>query len=368
MKVIDFLKRYTNIDHNFIEDFYVFYDENKSEYDFVINIETIAKWLNVKKFHLKELLKVNFIKDKDYIETKIINKKQGKGGHNKLNVMLTYDCFKMLCMISRSEKSKQIREYYIEIEKHLFKYREEIIESLHEKIGIKYSNKKIMEENKKEHIIYVLKVDRSSDIYKIGKTSILKKRFSNYKVGNINEYEIVYVFKTKPELLDEIEKCIKVNLNSNTYNTSSDEIIKLDLDRIIETINFCSKKETKTLYAKNNEEYANKNMAWFLFIDKDEDNKHVFDQLKDRLFNELKKDIKKSSKKSSKKTSKKPSKKIFKKPSKRQSKQTSKKSSKKSSKKPSKRQSKQTSKQKTTTAKPKAKLGRPKKLTNHIDV
>ena len=36
MKIIDFLKRYTNIDHKFIEDFYVFYDENKSDYDFVI--------------------------------------------------------------------------------------------------------------------------------------------------------------------------------------------------------------------------------------------------------------------------------------------------------------------------------------------
>jgi len=247
-------------------------------------------------------------------------------------------------MISRSEKAKQIREYYIEIEKHLFKYREEIIQSLHDKIGIKYSNKKIINEHKKEHIIYVLKVDKTSDIYKIGKTYDIKQRFANYKVGNINEYEIVYVFKTKPEILTEIENCIKVNLNSNTYNTSSDEIIKLDLDRIIETINFCSKKETRTLYAKNNEEYTNKNMAWFMFIDKSDDNEDVFDQLKNRLFNQLKKNIRKSSKKPSKRQSKKLSKKLSKKPSKMLSKKLSKKLS-------------------------KNKLGRPKKIkSNIIDV
>jgi len=69
---------------------------------------------------------------------------------------------------------------------------------------------------------------------------INKNRLSN--IININILPL-YVFKTKPEILTEIKNCIKVNLHSNTYNTSSDEIIKLDLDRIIETINFCSNKK-----------------------------------------------------------------------------------------------------------------------------
>ena len=73
----------------------------------------------------------------------------------------------MLCMISRSPKSQQVREYYIEIEKHLFKYRDEIIQNLHDQIGIKNNNKQIINENKNNPIIYVLKVDKNADIYKI---------------------------------------------------------------------------------------------------------------------------------------------------------------------------------------------------------
>ena len=99
MSIVTFLKRYTTIDPKFIDNFYKFYDENKNDYDFTINLEDICEWLNVAKVHLKELITSNFILNKDYTETKDIVNKKGSGGHNRLLVLLTYDCFKMLCMI-----------------------------------------------------------------------------------------------------------------------------------------------------------------------------------------------------------------------------------------------------------------------------
>jgi len=52
MKITEFLKKYSSIDNSFINDFYTFYDEGKNEYDYTINLELIAKWLDIRKDNL----------------------------------------------------------------------------------------------------------------------------------------------------------------------------------------------------------------------------------------------------------------------------------------------------------------------------
>ena len=39
------------------------------------------------------------------------------GGKNKENIMLTVDCFKSMCMLSNSEIGKQVKNYYLDLEK-----------------------------------------------------------------------------------------------------------------------------------------------------------------------------------------------------------------------------------------------------------
>ena len=56
MKITDFLKKYSLINAKFIDDFYSFYNEGKNEYDFTIDIENIAFWLDLRKDNLKRLL------------------------------------------------------------------------------------------------------------------------------------------------------------------------------------------------------------------------------------------------------------------------------------------------------------------------
>jgi phage anti-repressor protein len=122
MKITDFLIKFSLIDSKFINDFYSFYDEGKNEYDKTIDLEKIAKWLNVRKDHIKRLLIDNFDDNIDYDEIKIKNIGKGKGSNNKKTILLTYECAKLLCMISRSEKADVIRKYYIELEKLLIKF------------------------------------------------------------------------------------------------------------------------------------------------------------------------------------------------------------------------------------------------------
>ena len=51
-----------------------------------------------------------------------------------ISIVLVFDCFKMICMRSRTKKSQDVRQYYIDIEKALDSYKEHIINSFKEKI------------------------------------------------------------------------------------------------------------------------------------------------------------------------------------------------------------------------------------------
>lgn len=108
-------------------------------------------------------------------------------------------------MISKCEKANLIRNFYIELEKLIITYKDNIVNDLNNQLGINNSNKKIIENNNNEGLIYILKVN--DEIKKIGKTTDIKKRMKLYNVGKIHELPIVLVFKSKN--IDEVEKCIK---------------------------------------------------------------------------------------------------------------------------------------------------------------
>ena len=114
-ELYNYLKSNTNFN---CDDFIKIYCDNyfTNEYDFTIKIDLISKWLEVRKDHLKKLLISNFAKNTDYIEVKESGQK-GRGVNNTIHVLLTYNCAKLLCMISKCEKASLIRNFYIELEK-----------------------------------------------------------------------------------------------------------------------------------------------------------------------------------------------------------------------------------------------------------
>ena len=75
----------------------------------------------MRKEDLKTLLISNFDDGTDYIQQKVCNLK-GKGTNNRIVVLLTYTCAKLLCMISKSKTATTIRNFYIEIEKLVITY------------------------------------------------------------------------------------------------------------------------------------------------------------------------------------------------------------------------------------------------------
>ena len=61
-------------------------------------------------------------------------KPKGKGGQNTEKILLTIRCFKKFCQLTRSKHGNNIREYFLDIEYILNKYKNYIIEGLVDKI------------------------------------------------------------------------------------------------------------------------------------------------------------------------------------------------------------------------------------------
>ena len=186
INIIDYLKK-SSIDNKFIDDFYTFYDEGKIEFDFTINLELISNWLNVRKDVLKKLLLSNFIINRDYIQEKE-NGKKGRGINNTIHVLLTYNCSKLLCMISKSEKASLIRNYYIDLEKLIITYKDNIVNYLNNQLGIRTKNKKF-KFNKSYNDIILYKNDR----IKKNTITIQKDYMQWKKTNNLMYLKIKYL-------------------------------------------------------------------------------------------------------------------------------------------------------------------------------
>lgn len=118
INILENLKKFSTLNNNFIDEFYDIHKNNMNDYS--INIEVIAKWLNTKKGKLKETLLNTYTINIDY---KISKEREGKiSKSNKELIMLTPECFKRLCLLSKTTKAEEVRTYFLELEKLISNY------------------------------------------------------------------------------------------------------------------------------------------------------------------------------------------------------------------------------------------------------
>ena len=240
LSFIDFLKKYTTINQRFIKDFYKFFNITNIELNslFVINYELLMKWLDLKsKKGFVETLQNSYKINVDYIIEKPTTNKQG--GHNKKIYILTTDAAKRYCLMTKSSKGESIRDYFLQLEKTLYKYQNYIIKGLEEKIK-KLENNQKPKVNPTKGIIYVIRaLNNNATLYKLGKTVNLKNRMKLYNSGLSDDAEIVLVYESDD--IDRLEKCIKLMMKPSQYRKYK-EIYQVDLDIIKKAINNCDSK------------------------------------------------------------------------------------------------------------------------------
>lgn len=252
----DYLKKFSIISNKFIDDFFSLYQYNTKNTEFVIDLEILTTWLGARKGTIKDTLTKSYTKNIDYTEHTV---KIGKNGRPSIKVMLTPDCMKRLCMVSKTKKAEDVRSYFIELEKHIDQYKNIIVE--------KYlSNHTPQQDNIKGGVIYLLNTDLNlPNVYKIGKTSDFKSRLKTHQSSHVDNIKVVKVYKTTD--IDNVEKCLKLYLKQKQYKKYK-EFYHVDIDDISKLFKMCN---NATLTAKKILNKTEQKGGYYIYLDKEVD-------------------------------------------------------------------------------------------------
>jgi len=277
MRFVDFIKEYTTISNDFIDDFFEIFNDDIEVYNnsFIVNSDTLMKWLDMKqKENFINTIEKSYNIDEDYI-IEYPNKNR-KGGNNEKIYYLTTRAAKKYCLMTKSKKGNEIRNYFLDIEEILYKFKDYIIKGLQDKIKKLENNQKPLI-NPKKGVIYIFKVfdnnDNENTLYKIGRTFNLKKRLSNYNAGLSDNLELVLIYEA--DNIIQLEKCIKISMKEAQYRKYK-EIYEINIYIIKKVIKNCNSNLVQVKNIKTKKEIkggANilkikKNDKLFLSIDK----------------------------------------------------------------------------------------------------
>jgi hypothetical protein len=171
--------------------------------------------------------------------------------------MLTPDCMKRICMVSRTKKAEEVRTYFIELEKHIDRFKDVIIE--------KYiANHTPQQTDTKGGVIYLLNTDLNlPGVYKIGKTTDFKSRLKTHQSSTVDNIKVEKVYKTKD--IDNVEKCLKQFLKEKQYKKYK-EFYQVDKEIISKLFKVCDK---ATLAARNILKPHEQKGGYFIYINKE---------------------------------------------------------------------------------------------------
>jgi phage anti-repressor protein len=230
-----FVKQLSAVPESFVDELFAFYNKDTLQTDFVIDLAVVAKWLKCSNKELRHTLRTSYKQNIDYIIEKNTGTFKYAASHRVYK--LTPDCFKRVCMLSRSKNAEMVRTYYIEIESLFLKYRQQTEEGMQAEIDRLRKNQKPSAHDT-EGYIYVIRAatGEHDSLYKIGRTGNLKERLSTYNTGSADNIEVLYKYRT--DQIKSTEGCIKSWLKDRQYRKYK-EVYSTDIDTIKMVISRC---------------------------------------------------------------------------------------------------------------------------------
>lgn len=234
----------------FVTNFYSYlnYDTRK---DFVINLDRIWKWLGYGRIEeCKRNLVNNFKENIDYKIEKIskinfppscgkktIDETRGRQGEF---ILLTVNCFKKLCLKSKTKKADEIHDYYINLEEIMNELVSE--ESDHLKNQLKIKDQEIKTKNKDhennlimnfdlKQVVYLIEIIKGL-LYKFGFSNGIKNRLIDHRNEFGKDITLVAVFETvynrEFEIMIKKHPVLSTKIVEKKYKTNQTELIELD--------------------------------------------------------------------------------------------------------------------------------------------
>lgn len=239
-----FLKRFSPIPNAFIDDLFALYGTSTSQADHVIDLDAVSKWLTIKKSNLVATLRESYKDSIDYVINRPYIKKgksKNRGGHNKLHVLLTPDCFKRLSMRSKGKKAEEVRTYFIQIESLVLKYKDHMMAGMIQEIKRLERNQggsKAKTASNRKGYIYVIRASEHKDsVFKIGRTINLPRRLREHQSALADDLEVVYTYQTDD--VEEVEGCIKASIRRKRFRKYK-EVYQIDIDVLKSVIEGCN--------------------------------------------------------------------------------------------------------------------------------
>ena len=238
-----------------INDLYIDKFWNNIEDDKWIYLDNeLIDWFGYKEIKEAKRILINFIKQSDDDEYKILNNEEFKkslvcGAHTRIfdhkykHILVSSDCFKRMCFKIGTSKSEEIINYFLEIEK-IFKF--------YNKYILKYNQVKL----EKTKLIKNTYIDRSliqskewlylisnsakarENIFKFGFTTSKQARLSTYNTGSVEGDRFFYCELYECYNARSLEKRVE-NLLKNFKIPNESEMYQLNFkafDMLLKTI------------------------------------------------------------------------------------------------------------------------------------
>jgi len=142
-------------------------------------------------------------------------------------------------MRSNTKKANKVRQYYVDLEKLIDEYKDNLIKLQTKKIEILENDLK-KDPLPKEGFCYIyLETDEMNEMYyRLGQSGNLQKRFNNHNSSSIHKKIISYKIKTDNIL--HFESCLRGIMFDFRYKNNKD-YYKISEDKIKDAINYCKK-------------------------------------------------------------------------------------------------------------------------------
>ncbi len=164
-----FIKRYTFVDSEFINDFFNIIGENYIERytEFIVDSELLRKWLVIgSKSSFNDMIKRSYQKNKNYTIKKVKLSDVSDGNNCDCEIIkLTPETAKKICMNTESKKGDEIRQYFIDLELALYKYNKYIIDGMNKKIQQLENNQIKTKKKLKKNSKIINKNDDNEQLY-----------------------------------------------------------------------------------------------------------------------------------------------------------------------------------------------------------
>ena len=216
------------------------------------------KFINLLNNNFEENIDYKSLFTKDFSMYLVRYKEDNKldVGNKTKHLIVSPDCFKQTLMLLRTEKSKEIKKYYIELEKifkfylqYQSKYQElknlETIKELenkdkelreYKKFIVNQSNKVITLE--KDEYIYgtTNNLNALSNINKFGKSKNLISRLSNFNINSLDENDFYHFLAVKCYNSTVLESLIHALLKPFNYKNELYQLHSVPLTKIVNKI------------------------------------------------------------------------------------------------------------------------------------